>query len=553
MTSSTDSTGDPETTRTDGPGTTAGTAATTPTSPATPGAPDPTDPTDTPPGPVAVVVLAAGAGTRMRSATQKTLHEIGGRSLLSHSLHAAAGLHPETVVAVVGHGRDQVEPAVHAVAGTLACPVAVAVQEEQNGTGHAVQCGMTALEGFEGTVIVTNADVPLLTSETLADLHRAHTAIPTAVTVLTTRIPDPTGYGRIIRNVEGEVTAIVEEKDATPEQREVDEVNSGVFAFDATLLRAALGRLRTDNAQGELYLTDVLAIARGDGHPVRAHRADDHRELAGVNDRVQLASAGAELNRRTVEAVMRGGATVVDPATTWIDVDVTVGQDVTVHPGTQLRGSTTVGDRCEIGPDTTLLDVTVGADSSVVRVHAHGARIGERAQVGPYTYLRPGTVLHDEGKLGGFVETKNAEIGRGSKVPHLTYVGDATIGEYSNIGASSVFVNYDGVTKHHTTVGNHVRTGSDTMFIAPVTVGDGAYSGAGTVIKDDVPPGALAVSGGRQRTIEGWVQRRRPGTPPAEAAAAALAARGDGAGAGTGDDDPAAGTPGDDDTAAGDR
>ncbi|MFW8623154.1 bifunctional UDP-N-acetylglucosamine diphosphorylase/glucosamine-1-phosphate N-acetyltransferase GlmU [Corynebacterium glutamicum] len=469
----------------------------------------------------AVVVLAAGAGTRMKSDLQKTLHSIGGRSLISHSLHAAAGLNPEHIVAVIGHGRDQVGPAVSQVAEELDREVLIAIQEEQNGTGHAVQCAMDQLEGFEGTIIVTNGDVPLLTDHTLSALLDAHVEVPTAVTVLTMRLDDPTGYGRIVRNEEGEVTAIVEQKDASAEVQAIDEVNSGVFAFDAAILRSALAELKSDNAQGELYLTDVLGIARGEGHPVRAHTAADARELAGVNDRVQLAEAGAELNRRTVIAAMRGGATIVDPATTWIDVEVSIGRDVIIHPGTQLKGETVIGDRVEVGPDTTLTNMTIGDGASVIRTHGFDSTIGENATVGPFTYIRPGTTLGPEGKLGGFVETKKATIGRGSKVPHLTYVGDATIGEESNIGASSVFVNYDGENKHHTTIGSHVRTGSDTMFIAPVTVGDGAYSGAGTVIKDDVPPGALAVSGGRQRNIEGWVQKKRPGTAAAQAAEAA--------------------------------
>ncbi|AGN18698.1 bifunctional N-acetylglucosamine-1-phosphate uridyltransferase/glucosamine-1-phosphate acetyltransferase [Corynebacterium glutamicum Z188] len=469
----------------------------------------------------AVVVLAAGAGTRMKSDLQKTLHSIGGRSLISHSLHAAAGLNPEHIVAVIGHGRDQVGPAVAQVAEELDREVLIAIQEEQNGTGHAVQCAMDQLDGFEGTIIVTNGDVPLLTDHTLSALLDAHVEVPTAVTVLTMRLDDPTGYGRIVRNEEGEVTAIVEQKDASAEIQAIDEVNSGVFAFDAAILRSALAELKSDNAQGELYLTDVLGIARGEGHPVRAHTATDARELAGVNDRVQLAEAGAELNRRTVIAAMRGGATIVDPATTWIDVEVSIGRDVIIHPGTQLKGETVIGDRVEVGPDTTLTNMTISEGASVVRTHGFDSTIGENATVGPFTYIRPGTTLGPEGKLGGFVETKKATIGRGSKVPHLTYVGDATIGEESNIGASSVFVNYDGENKHHTTIGSHVRTGSDTMFIAPVTVGDGAYSGAGTVIKDDVPPGALAVSGGRQRNIEGWVQKKRPGTAAAQAAEAA--------------------------------
>lgn len=469
--------------------------------------------------PVAVIVLAAGAGTRMKSATQKTLHSIGGRTLLSHSLHAAAGIDPARIVAVIGHGRDQVGSAVAEVSKQLGREIDTAVQEQQNGTGHAVQCAMEALEGFEGTVVVTNADVPLLSPDTLRELTATHNGA--SVTVLSVHQDNPTGYGRILRTNDGMVTAIVEEKDATEKQKAITEVNSGVFAFDAAILRDGLAQLNTDNAQGELYLTDVLSIARRAGHPVRAHIAADAAELAGVNDRVQLAAAGAELNRRTVTAAMRGGATIVDPATTWIDVDVKVGQDVTILPGTQLLGTTSIADNAQIGPDTTLENVTVGEGAHVVRTHGSDSTIGPRAEVGPYTYIRPGTVLGEEGKLGGFVEAKKANIGRGSKVPHLTYVGDATIGEYSNIGASSVFVNYDGVNKHHTTVGSHVRTGSDSMFIAPVVVGDGAYSGAGTVIKEDVPPGALVVSGGKQRNVEGWVAKKRPGTPAAEAGEAA--------------------------------
>lgn len=467
---------------------------------------------------VAVIVLAAGAGTRMKSKLQKTLHPIGGRSLLAHAIHAAAAIDPKNIVTVIGHRREQVEPAVAAVADNLDVPLTVAVQEEQNGTGHAVQCGMAKLGDFSGTVLVTNGDVPLLQPETLRGLIDAHTTVPTAVTVLSVTMADPTGYGRIVRTADGEVTSIVEQKDADEQTSAITEVNSGVFAFDAQVLRTALAELTTDNAQGELYLTDVLAIARAAGHPVRAFLAQDARELAGVNDRVQLAEAGRELNRRLVEQAMRAGATIIDPQTTWIDVEVVVGQDVVIHPNTQLLGNTTIGNNAVIGPDSTLTNMTIGEGASVVRTHGQDSVIGQDATVGPYTYIRPGTVLGENGKLGGFVEAKNAVIGRGSKVPHLTYIGDATVGEESNIGASSVFVNYDGVAKHHTTIGSHVRTGSDTMFIAPVTVGDGAYSGAGTVIREDVPPGALAVSGGKQRTIEGWVQAKRPGTPAAIAA-----------------------------------
>lgn len=465
------------------------------------------------PIPCSVIVLAAGAGTRMKSARQKTLHEIGGRTLLSHALHAADGIHPETIVAVVGHQRDQVIPEIERVSTELDREIIVAVQEQQNGTGDAVAHAPLDSE----TIIVTNGDVPLLRSETLAELYHAHVESNSAVTVLTMELDDPTGYGRIVRE-DGAVTAIVEQKDATEGQREIREVNSGVFAFNGSILKDALSRLDSNNAQGELYLTDVLGIARGDGYLVSAHIAGDPRELAGVNNRVQLAEAGLELNRRTVEAAMLGGATIIDPSSTFIGVNVRIGQDVTVYPNTQLWGATYIGDGAEIGPDTTLTDMTVGKNAKVVRTQGAESVIGDEANVGPFTYIRPHTVLGNKGKLGGFVEAKNATIGRGSKVPHLTYIGDATVGEESNIGASSVFVNYDGVNKHRTTIGDHCRTGSDTMFVAPVTIGDGAYTGAGTVILEDVPAGALAIKEGHQRNIEGWVEEKRPGTPAAEAA-----------------------------------
>lgn len=466
----------------------------------------------------AVVVLAAGAGTRMKSTKQKTLHEIGGRSLLSHSLHAAASVEPAHVVAVVGHQRDQVGPAVDAIAEEMNIQILQAVQEEQNGTGHAVQCGLSAIPDFDGTVVVTNGDVPLLQPETIDALIAQHEQAHAAVTVLSLEFANPTGYGRIIRDEAGNVREIVEEKDANDEQKRVKEVNSGVFAFDGAVLRDALTRINSDNAQGELYITDVLGIARGDGKKVAAFIAPDARELAGVNDRVQLAAAGKELNRRLVEKAMRGGATVIDPETTWIGVDVEIGQDVTIYPNTQLWGSTVIGDRAEIGPDTTLTDMEVHAGAKVVRTQGELGVIGEDATVGPFTYIRPGTELGARGKLGGFVESKNAKIGEGSKVPHLTYIGDATVGRECNIGASSVFANYDGVNKHHTTIGDYCRTGSDTMFVAPVTIGDGAYTAAGTVVTEDVPSGALAIKEGRQRNIEGWVEKRRPGTDAAEAA-----------------------------------
>ncbi|SDG17435.1 bifunctional UDP-N-acetylglucosamine diphosphorylase/glucosamine-1-phosphate N-acetyltransferase GlmU [Pseudonocardia oroxyli] len=474
------------------------------------------------PRPAASVVLAAGEGTRMRSATPKVLHEIGGRSLLGHAVHAVAELEPEHLAVVVGHGRDEVTAALLRIADEVARDIHTAVQEQQNGTGDAVRCGLAALPAdLTGTVLVTYGDVPLLDAATLREVLSTEAA----VTLLTTDLADPTGYGRIVRT-DGAVTAIVEQKDASAAQRAITEVNSGVYAFDAAFLADGLTRIGTDNAQGELYLTDLVALAVADGRRVEAVRTEDPWLVAGVNDRVQLAEVRAELNRRVLRGHMLGGATIVDPASTWVDVQVTLGRDVVVEPGTQLRGRTTVADGAVVGPDTTLADSEIGEGASVVRTHGSASVIGAGATVGPFAYLRPGTRLGASGKIGTFVETKNAEIGAGSKVPHLTYVGDATIGEQSNIGASSVFVNYDGVAKHRTTIGSHVRTGSDTMFIAPVAVGDGAYTGAGTVVRDDVPPGALAVSSGPQRTIEGWVVRKRPGTPAAAAAERATNAAG---------------------------
>lgn len=467
----------------------------------------------------AVLILAAGAGTRMRSDIPKVLHGLGGRSMISHALHAVAKVAPAHLVVVLGKDRERIGPVVGELAEQLGRPIELAVQEQQLGTGHAALCGLSALpDDFAGVVVVTSGDIPLLDADTLAALIEAHSGEPAAVTVLTTTLPDATGYGRILRTQDGEVIAIVEETDATPQQRAIREVNAGIYAFDIGALRSALSRLSSDNAQHELYLTDVIAIVRADGQAVHAKHVDDHALVAGVNDRVQLSDLARELNRRIVAAHQRAGVTVIDPVTTWIDVDVAIGRDTVIHPGTQLLGPTEIGANCTIGPDTTLTSMEVGDGATVVRTHGELSVIGERATVGPFSYLRPGTQLGVEGKIGTFVETKNATIGAGTKVPHLTYVGDADIGEHSNIGASSVFVNYDGENKYRTTVGSHVRTGSDTMFVAPLTVGDGAYTGAGTVLREDVPPGALAISAGSQRNIEDWVINKRPGSAAAEAA-----------------------------------
>jgi bifunctional UDP-N-acetylglucosamine pyrophosphorylase/glucosamine-1-phosphate N-acetyltransferase len=473
----------------------------------------------TPPGArvAAVVVLAAGQGTRMRSSTPKVLHTLGGRSLLGHVLAAAEPLNAGATVVVVGAGRAMVE---EHLADVLPAAMPV-VQEEQRGSGHAAAVALAALPDLDGPILLVNGDAPLLRAETVTGLVAAHLAAGSALTVLTAKVADPTGLGRIVRDAGGAVRAIVEERDATDEQRAIREINAGVYIGDAAAIRSALGRIDADNAQGEQYFTDVLGLLVDEGAPVGGHVAADPDDVLGCNDRAELAARRRTLNDRVLVDLMRSGVTVIDPLTTWVDVTCSVGPDAVLEPGTQLRGSTSVASGAVVGPDTTLVDTEVAEDASVVRSHVLGAVIGAGATVGPFGYLRPGTRLARGAKVGAFVETKNVEVGEDSKVPHLSYVGDATIGRGSNIGAATVFVNYDGVAKHHTTVGDHVRVGSDTMLVAPVTVGDGAYTAAGSVITSDVPPGAMAVARAPQRNVAGWVRRRRPGTPAAKAAEAA--------------------------------
>jgi bifunctional UDP-N-acetylglucosamine pyrophosphorylase/glucosamine-1-phosphate N-acetyltransferase len=471
-------------------------------------------------GPAAVIVLAAGAGTRMKSRTPKILHEIGGRSMVGHALLAARSIDPRQLAVVVRHERDLV--ARHL---TDVDPAAVIVdQDDVPGTGRAVEVALQALDAEQhltGTVVVTYGDVPLLSGGLLAELVATHERDANAVTVLTAVLEDATGYGRILRGEDGTVTGIREHKDASEAERLIREVNSGIYAFDAAVLRDALVHVTTDNSQGEKYLTDVLALARRAGGRVAAVVTTDRWQVEGANDRVQLAALGAELNRRVVDAWMRAGVTVVDPSTTWIDSSVTLDEDVRLLPNTQLHGATSIARDAVIGPDTTLTDVTVGEGAKVVRTHGSGAVIGPDAAVGPFTFLRPGTVLGESGKIGAFYETKNVSIGRGSKLSHLGYAGDAEIGEDTNIGCGNITANYDGEKKHRTVIGSGVRTGSNTVFVAPVTVGDGAYSGAGAVIRKDVPAGALVLTVAAQRNTEGWVQANRPGSRSAELAQAA--------------------------------
>jgi len=465
-----------------------------------------------------VVVLAAGGGTRMKSKTMKVLHPVAGRSMVGHVLNAVRAVEPNRVVAVVGHQREQVGAHIQ----ELMPDAVLAVQETLDGTGGAVRVAMAAVGTTSGTVVVATGDTPLLRGESLREFVAEHRAAEQAVSILSGQVPDPFGYGRVVRNAEGDVEAIVEEKDATDDQREISEINSGILAFDAEFLVGALGRLTNDNAKGEYYLTDTVRLAREDGLSVGAFPIADVMQTEGANDRAELAELGRELNRRIVTEWMLEGVSVMDPATTWIDADVVLAPDVTILPGTQLLGATVVGEDAVIGPDCTLKDCEIGEGARVIRTHGELAVIGAWATVGPFAYLRPGTTLGVEGKIGTFVETKNSQIADRAKVPHLSYVGDAEIGEGTNIGAGTIFANYDGVAKHRTRIGRAARTGSNNTFVAPVEVGDGASTGGGTVVRRDVPPGALAVSSGPQRNLERWALRQRAGTAQAQAAAAAL-------------------------------
>jgi bifunctional UDP-N-acetylglucosamine pyrophosphorylase/glucosamine-1-phosphate N-acetyltransferase len=449
----------------------------------------------------------------MKSAKPKVLHSILGLPLVEHVLRATFPLDAKNTVVVVGHGRDEViEQLKHTYPD-----IKIAIQEEQNGTGHAVAIALKAIPKLSGSVLVLAADTPLLTTEDMTRTINAQSGH--AASVLTANLADPTGYGRIVRSAANDIEGIVEHRDATESQKKITEVNSGVYAFDAELLGEALGEVSTKNSQGEQYLTDVLAILRAKGKKVSGVSTSEENIL-GVNDRRQLAAAGALLRSRIADEWMLAGVTMVDPASVWIDRTVALEADVTLLPNVQLSGATSIYSGATVGPDCTLADTVVESGASVIRTTANGAHIGVNATVGPFTYLRPGTVLGAGAKAGGFVEMKNSVLGSGAKVPHLSYVGDATIGEGTNIGAATVFVNYDGVEKHHTEVGKHVRIGSDTMLVAPLTIGDGAYTAAGSVITEDVPAGSMAVGRARQRNIVDWVLRRRPGSDSAKAALA---------------------------------
>lgn len=450
----------------------------------------------------AAVVLAAGKGTRFKSGLPKVLHEVAGRTMLRWVLEAVRPLALERLVVVVGHRADGVRA--EAEAAGLQGLVAVD-QPEQRGTGHAVRCAADAgaLDGID-TVLVLPGDTPLLTPDVLARLLDTHAS---GATLLTAHLDDPAGYGRVLRDERGDVARVVEDRDASDSERAVREVNTSIYAFRREPLVAELGRLASDNDQGEEYLTDVVApLAAAGGLGAVVASAED---VAGVNDRAQLAAAGAVLRRRLLQRLMLDGVTVVDPAATYVGPEVTVAADAVLLPGSHLEGVTRVGASATVGPNSRLVDATVEDGASVAYSVLLGASVGPDATVGPFTYLRPGTRLEAGAKAGAFVEMKNTTVGEGSKVPHLSYCGDTTIGRGANIGAATITVNYDGFAKHRTVVGDGARVGSDTMLVAPVTVGAHAYTGAGSVITKDVPDGALAVERNEQRIVEGYAERRR--------------------------------------------
>jgi bifunctional UDP-N-acetylglucosamine pyrophosphorylase/glucosamine-1-phosphate N-acetyltransferase len=449
-----------------------------------------------------VVILAAGQGTRMRSSMQKLLHPLCGRPILAWTVAAARAAGAARIILV-----DSPPRRLEALAGE---GVEIAVQPQTDGTAGAVRAAAPYLTP-DDTVIVINGDAPLITAATLRALAESHERSGAAATIATVTLDDPRGYGRVVRAPDGTVERVVETKapgDATELELHIREVNTGMFAFDGEPLLQALPGVRADNAQGELYLPDVLPILRGHERTVEAYELSDPGELLQINDRVQLAQVTAVAQRQICERHLRAGVTIVNPAATVIDAEVQIGQDTVIEPFTQLRGATQIGSGTTIGAGATLIDVTVGDDAVVLHSHVIGARIGDRVSVGPFAYLRPGTILREGSKAGTFVEIKNSDVGAGTKVPHLSYIGDADIGEGTNLGASTITSNYDGYVKHRTTIGNRVKTSVDTTLVAPVALGDDAWTAAGSVVTTDVPDGALGVARARQRNVEGYAQRR---------------------------------------------
>ena len=460
-----------------------------------------------------VIVLAAGEGTRMKSKSAKVLHEIAGRTIIENLLAAVKPLEAKNLTVVVGSHKDEVIEHLSKIA-----PKAKTVfQEKRNGTGGAAQLALASHKG-DGTVLILAGDTPLLTTQTLQEFIDLHDSNKNKASVLTALLPDPTGYGRIIRGGDGVILKIVEEKDATDSEKDIDEINTGVYLFESKVLSAVISKIQSNNSQKELYLTDVISLLNDQKESVHAIVSNDYTETLGINDRTQLAECAAIMRDRINNQYMLAGVSIIDPTTTWIDAGVKIEADVVIYPSSSISGESVIKSGAIIGPRTTLVDCEVGSGASVIESFATKSKIGAGAKVGPYTYLRKGTVLDSDSKAGAFVEIKNSTVGKGSKVAHLSYVGDAQIGQESNIGAATVFVNYDGENKHQTKIGDQVRIGSDTMLVAPVTIGDGAYTAAGSVINEDVPAGAIGIGRARQVNILGWVLKKRKDSKSAAAA-----------------------------------
>ena len=460
-----------------------------------------------------VVVLAAGEGTRMKSKSAKVLHEIAGRTIIENLLAAVKPLEAKNLTVVVGSHKDEVIEHLSKIA-----PKAKTVfQEKRNGTGGAAQLALASHKG-DGTVLILAGDTPLLTTQTLQEFIDLHASQKNKASVLTALLPDPTGYGRIIRGDNGAILKIVEEKDAADSEKDIDEINTGVYLFESKALNAVISKIKSNNSQKELYLTDVISLLNDQKDFAHAILSNDYTETLGINDRTQLAEVTAIMRDRINNQHMLAGVSIIDPTTTWIDAGVKIEADVVIYPSSSISGESVIKSGAIIGPRTTLVDCEVGSDASVIESFATKSVIGDGAKVGPYTYLRKGTVLDSDSKAGAFVEIKNSTVGKGSKVAHLSYVGDAQIGDETNIGAAAVFVNYDGEKKHQTKIGDQVRIGSDTMLVAPVTIGDCAYTAAGSVINEDVPAGAIGIGRARQANILGWVLKKRKDSKSAAAA-----------------------------------
>jgi bifunctional UDP-N-acetylglucosamine pyrophosphorylase / glucosamine-1-phosphate N-acetyltransferase len=446
--------------------------------------------------------MAAGEGTRMRSSLPKVLHPVCGRPMVSWPVLAAREAGAGRVAVIVSPDRD--------LTAGLPEGTETIVQPEPDGTGGAVRAAHDLVRDSD-TVVVLSGDHPLITGEIVAALLETHRAASAGATVMTVELDDPSAYGRIVRDSDGDIEGIVETKnpeDVEPEVLAIREINTGTYVFDGEPLTEALDNLDNDNSAGEYYIGDVLPMLRAAGRRVVAHRASDPNVNLGVNNRVDLAAATAEARRQILDRHMLAGVTIVDPQTTWIDAEVEIAADATIEPGSSLRGATSVGADSIIGPHSTLIDTTVGEQARVIHSHLHSASVGNLATVGPFTYLRPDAVLGQGAKAGSFVEIKNSEVGEGAKVPHLAYVGDAEVGADANLGAGSITANYDGRTKNRTKIGEGARIGVNNSLVAPVSVGDGAYTGAGAVIREDVPDGALGVSSNDQRNIEGYAERK---------------------------------------------